>query len=410
MGIGRDAGEVRHSRPRGAGAGQVRDDARSRFGCRSLGGVATAAGAVRGLELPGVEREGSGLPAGVVHGDRGRSASRRSAGGRLGLRHVGGAHEVAARPAGPAAPRSRSGTTWTSTPSSASSIRIRCAVTAPMSASTSPPAGPVVTSASSSCSTCWARPARAAWTSASTSCSARRPSVSWRACTAWVTGWRSTASAREVVPACDSCLKGFDDTLDQSAYARLDRLGPQGFTRLGARHPARDACPEGQSRHGAAAPGRHFGRVRLRRRVRSGLHRGRPVPRAGGGAFPGRRSAVLDRRRKHEAGGAAVGLRHLRPPAARGSTRSSRTSPGCPSRPSPRPTCSVRSSSGAARQAVRTELTVPAQSLARPTNRGMTDKPFYIADDNEEQLFRAAAEQGMALLIKGPTGAARRAS
>lgn len=33
-----------------------------------------------------------------------------------------------------------------------------------------------------------------------------------------------------------------------------------------------------------------------------------------------------------------------------------------------------------------------------------TERPYYVASGNEEQVFKAAARQGMSILLKGPTG------
>jgi nitric oxide reductase NorQ protein len=34
----------------------------------------------------------------------------------------------------------------------------------------------------------------------------------------------------------------------------------------------------------------------------------------------------------------------------------------------------------------------------------MSERPFYVAQDSEESIFRSAARQGLSLLLKGPTG------
>jgi nitric oxide reductase NorQ protein len=34
----------------------------------------------------------------------------------------------------------------------------------------------------------------------------------------------------------------------------------------------------------------------------------------------------------------------------------------------------------------------------------MSERPFYLAQDHEEQIFKTAARQGLAILLKGPTG------
>src|SRR3954453_6941531 len=49
-----------------------------------------------------------------------------------------------------------------------------------------------------------------------------------------------------------------------------------------------------------------------------------------------------------------------------------------------------------------TEPGLAYQNGAMP--QAEAERPFYVATGNEEQVFRAAARQGMAILLKGPTG------
>ncbi|HVU73806.1 MAG TPA: CbbQ/NirQ/NorQ/GpvN family protein [Mycobacteriales bacterium] len=46
----------------------------------------------------------------------------------------------------------------------------------------------------------------------------------------------------------------------------------------------------------------------------------------------------------------------------------------------------------------------PTSSDPAPSPAPATERPFYVATGNEETVFRAAARQGLSVLLKGPTG------
>src|SRR3546814_6974753 len=56
-------------------------------------------------------------------------------------------------------------------------------------------------------------------------------------------------------------------------------------------------------------------------------------------------------------------------------------------------------------RSTRTDTLFPYTTLFR-SSRGIfvTERPLYIANGNEETVFRAAHDQGLAVMLKGPTG------